>query len=99
LGGMSGAQAKAAVITGAVGIIAETNRHAVEKRHSQGWLSEMSDDLEWVISRAKEAIANREAISIGYIGNIVDLLEHLEDSNVIPDLCSDQTSLHNPWLG
>ena len=99
LGGMSGAQAKAAVITGAVGIIAETNRHAVEKRHSQGWLSEMSDDLEWVISRAKEAIANREAISIGYIGNIVDLLEQLEDSNVIPDLCSDQTSLHNPWLG
>ena len=99
LGGMSGAQAKAAVITGAVGIIAETNRHAVEKRHSQGWLSEMSDDLEWVISRAKDAIANKEAISIGYIGNIVDLLEHLEDSNVIPDLCSDQTSLHNPWLG
>ena len=99
LGGMSGAQAKAAVITGAVGIIAETNRHAVEKRHSQGWLSEMSDDLEWVTTRAKDAIANKEAISIGYIGNIVDLLEHLEESNVVPDLCSDQTSLHNPWLG
>ena len=99
LGGMSGAQAKAAVITGAVGIIAETNRHAVEKRHSQGWLSEMSDDLDWVISRAKVAISNEEAISIGYVGNIVDLLEQLEVSNVIPDLCSDQTSLHNPWLG
>ena len=99
LGGMSGAQAKAAVITGAVGIIAETNRHAVEKRHSQGWLSEMSDDLEWVTTRAKEAIATKEAVSIGYIGNIVDLLEHLEESDVIPDLCSDQTSLHNPWLG
>ena len=99
LGGMSGAQAKAAVITGAVGIIAETNRHAVEKRHSQGWLSEMSDDLEWVTTRAKDAIANKEPISIGYIGNIVDLLEHLEESNVVPDLCSDQTSLHNPWLG
>ena len=99
LGGMSGAQAKAAVITGAVGIIAETNRHAVEKRLSQGWLSEMSDDLEWVTSRAKSAIANKEPVSIGYIGNIVDLLEHLEEANMIPDLCSDQTSLHNPWLG
>ena len=99
LGGMSGAQAKAAVITGAVGIIAETNRHAVEKRRSQGWLSEMSDDLEWITTRAKEAIASKEAISIGYVGNIVDLLEHLEESDVIPDLCSDQTSLHNPWLG
>jgi urocanate hydratase len=99
LGGMSGAQAKAAVITGAVGIIAETNRHAVEKRRSQGWLSEMSDDLEWITTRAKEAIASKEAISIGYVGNIVDLLEHLEESDVVPDLCSDQTSLHNPWLG
>ena len=99
LGGMSGAQAKAAVITGAVGIIAETNRHAVEKRLSQGWLSEMSDDLEWITSRAKSAIANKEPVSIGYIGNVVDLLEHLEEANMIPDLCSDQTSLHNPWLG
>ena len=99
LGGMSGAQAKAAVITGAVGIIAETNRHAVEKRLSQGWLSEMSDDLEWVTSRAKNALVAKEAISIGYIGNIVDLLEYLEESNLVPDLCSDQTSLHNPWLG
>ena len=99
LGGMSGAQAKAAVITGAVGIIADTNRHAVEKRHKQGWLTEMSDDVAVVVDRAKKAVADQEAVSIGFVGNIVDLLESLEHANVVPHLCSDQTSLHNPWLG
>ena len=99
LGGMSGAQAKAAVITGAVGIIADTNRHAVEKRHAQGWLTEMSDDLAFVVSRARDAISAHEPVSIGFIGNIVDLLEALEEADLVPDLCSDQTSLHNPWLG
>lgn len=99
LGGMSGAQAKAAVITGAVGIIADTSRHAVEKRYNQGWLTEMSDDVAFVVDRAKRAVADREAVSIGFVGNIVDLLESLENANVVPDLCSDQTSLHNPWLG
>ena len=99
LGGMSGAQAKAAVITGAVGIIADTCQHAVAKRHSQGWLTEMSDELDYVVSRARDALESKEAISIGYVGNIVDLLERLETEDLIPDLCSDQTSLHNPWLG
>ena len=88
LGGMSGAQAKAAVITGAVGIIADTNRHAVEKRHKQGWLTEMSDDVAVVVDRAKKAVADQEAVSIGFVGNIVDLLESLEHANVVPHLCS-----------
>ena len=99
LGGMSGAQAKAAVIAGAVCIIAEIDPIAANKRHQQGWLTELYDDLEKVISRSKQAVENKEAISIGYLGNIVDLLGYLVEQNITPDLASDQTSLHNPWLG
>ena len=99
LGGMSGAQAKAAVIAGAVCIIAEIDPIAANKRHQQGWLTELYDDLEKVISRSKQAVENKEAISIGYLGNIVELLEYLVEENITPDLASDQTSLHNPWLG
>ena len=99
LGGMSGAQAKAAVIAGAVCIIAEIDPIAANKRHQQGWLTELYDELEKVIVRSKQAIEDKEAISIGYLGNIVDLLEYLVNQNITPDLASDQTSLHNPWLG
>jgi len=99
LGGMSGAQAKAAVIAGAVCIIAEIDPIAANKRHQQGWLTELYDDLEKVISRSKQAVEKKEAVSIGYLGNIVDLLEYLVEQNITPDLASDQTSLHNPWLG
>ena len=99
LGGMSGAQAKAAVISGAVCLIAETNLHAAQKRHQQGWLSELHYDIESILQRTAEAIENKEAVSIGYHGNIVDLLEALDDSGLTPHLGSDQTSLHNPWLG
>ena len=99
LGGMSGAQAKAAVIAGAVCIIAEIDPIAANKRHEQGWLTELYHDLDKVISRSKQAVENKEAISIGYLGNIVDLLEYLVEQNITPDLASDQTSLHNPWLG
>ena len=99
LGGMSGAQAKAAVIAGAVCIIAEVDPMAAKKRHSQGWLTELNDDLDELTSRARVAVANKEAVSIGYVGNIVDLLEYLVKSDITPELASDQTSLHNPWLG
>jgi urocanate hydratase len=99
LGGMSGAQAKAAVIAGAVAVIAETNPLAAQKRYEQGWLSELYQDLDVVLNRVKSAVTKEEAVSIGYIGNIVDLLVALDESDVIPDLGSDQTSLHNPLLG
>jgi urocanate hydratase len=99
LGGMSGAQAKAAVITGAICVIAECNHFAAEKRHQQGWLSEIYYDLDKLAKRIKTAKENNEAISLGYVGNIVDLLEYLDSNGITPNLGSDQTSLHNPWLG
>ena len=99
LGGMSGAQAKAAVIAGAVCIIAEIDPTPARKRHTQGWLTELFDDLDELCNRAESAVASSEAVSLGYLGNIVDLLEYLIERGITPDLASDQTSLHNPWLG
>lgn len=99
LGGMSGAQAKAAVIAGASCIVAESNAHAAYKRHEQGWLTEVTDEIDVAIDRMVEAADNKEAKSIGFIGNIVELWERLVERNINVDLGSDQTSLHNPFQG
>lgn len=99
LGGMSGAQPKAAVIAGAIGVIAEINPKAVQTRYSQGWVDEVYDNLDKLIARIEKARKNKEAVSLAYQGNIVDLWEKLVDSNSKIDLGSDQTSLHNPWSG
>jgi len=99
LGGMSGAQPKAAVITGAIGIIAEVNEAAVKKRHAQKWVDEVYSDLDKLLVRVKECVEKKETISIAYHGNIVTLWEKLAESDVHVDLGSDQTSLHNPYNG
>lgn len=99
LGGMSGAQPKAAVIAGAIGVIAEVNPKATKTRHSQGWVDEVFTDLDELISRIEKARASKEAVSLAYSGNIVDLWERFAENNVKVELGSDQTSLHNPWSG
>ncbi len=99
LGGMSGAQAKAAVIAGAIGVIAEINPKALEKRHAQGWLQEYESDLDRVVARIEQARKAREALSLGYLGNVIDLWERLGSAGIAIDLGSDQTSLHNPFGG
>ncbi|PKP35532.1 MAG: urocanate hydratase [Bacteroidetes bacterium HGW-Bacteroidetes-17] len=99
LGGMSGAQPKAAVIAGAIGLIAEINPKVVKTRFEQGWVDEVFTDLSELIKRVKTAQTNKEAVSIAYQGNVVDLWERLADDEIFVDLGSDQTSLHNPWSG
>ncbi|HPM93588.1 MAG TPA: urocanate hydratase, partial [Bacteroidales bacterium] len=99
LGGMSGAQAKAAVIAGAVGVVAEVNPAAVSKRHEQGWVDEVFTDLDLLLARIQKARTLREAVSIAYQGNIVDLWEKMAEQQFDVELGSDQTSLHNPWAG
>ena len=99
LGGMSGAQAKAAVIAGAIAVVAEINPLAVTKRHAQGWVDEVFTELEALISRIELARSQKEAVSLAYQGNVVDLWEALVEKNIPIDLGSDQTSLHNPWAG
>lgn len=99
LGGMSGAQPKAGVISGVVAVVAEINHDAAQKRYDQGWVNEMYSDLDLLIPRMAEAHANKEAVSIAYQGNIVDLWERLAQEDLDVSLGSDQTSLHNPWAG
>ncbi|HOG41654.1 MAG TPA: urocanate hydratase [Bacteroidales bacterium] len=99
LGGMSGAQAKAAVIAGVVGIVAEINPRAVNKRYEQGWVDEVYTDCDLLIDRALKASSAREAVSLAYQGNVVDLWERLAEREIKVDLGSDQTSLHNPFAG
>jgi urocanate hydratase len=99
LGGMSGAQPKAAIIAGAVGVIAEINSKAIETRYSQGWVDEVYKNLDELIPRIKKAKYNKEAVSLAYHGNVVDLWERLLSENIDVELGSDQTSLHNPFAG
>ena len=99
MGGMSGAQTRAAVIAGLVAVVAEINPQALEKRHKQGWVDEVYTNLDELIQRIQKAQKNKEAVSMGYEGNIVDLWEKLAQENIKVDLGSDQTSLHNPFAG
>jgi urocanate hydratase len=99
LGGMSGAQPKAAVVSGIVGVIAEINPKVVQTRYSQGWVNEVFTDLDSLIPRIRTAVTHKEAISLAYQGNVVDLWERLVKENIKVDIGSDQTSLHNPWAG
>lgn len=99
LGGMSGAQPKAAKIAGAVSVIAEINPKAVAKQKSKGWVDEVYSDLRQLTKRIRSAQANKEAVSLAYQGNIVDLWEWLDRVAMRVDLGSDQTSLHNPYAG
>eukprot|EP00026_Physarum_polycephalum_P004132 Phypoly_transcript_04149.p1 GENE.Phypoly_transcript_04149~~Phypoly_transcript_04149.p1 ORF type:complete len:673 (+),score=113.10 Phypoly_transcript_04149:183-2201(+) len=99
LGGMSGAQAKAAVICGAITVVAEVSPDAVNKRHSQGWVLEKYDDLDKVIERLRTAQKEKKPLSIAYQGNVVSLWERLANEDISIELGSDQTSLHNPYNG
>lgn len=99
LGGMSGAQPKAAVIAGAIGVVAEINPKAIRVRHSQGWVDEVYDDLDKLLLRIEKARIGKEAVSLAFHGNVVDLWEKIATAGFPVEMGSDQTSLHNPWAG
>jgi urocanate hydratase len=99
LGGMSGAQPKAGNIANCVTVCAEVNAKAATKRHQQGWVDELIDNMDELVARVKSAQAAEEVVSIAYIGNIVDVWESFYEQDIYIHLGSDQTSLHNPWSG
>ncbi len=99
LGGMSGAQPKAGNIAGCITICAEVNPTAAKKRHAQGWVDELVDDLGMLVERTKTAQLKKEVVSLAFIGNVVDVWERFAKENIFVHLGSDQTSLHNPWAG
>ncbi|WP_125557513.1 urocanate hydratase [Pseudoalteromonas rubra] len=99
LGGMSGAQPKAGNIANCITVCAEVNPAAATKRHQQGWVDELIDNMDELVARVKTAQKNEEVVSIAYIGNIVDVWETFYEQDIFIHLGSDQTSLHNPWSG
>ena len=99
LGGMSGAQPKAAEIAGAVSIIAEVDRSRIKTRYRQGWVGHVTADIIEAYRMAAEAMRRREPCSIAYHGNIVDLLEYAEREKILIELLSDQTSCHAVYEG
>ena len=99
LGGMSGAQPKAANIANAVGVFAEVDRSRIDTRFNQGWVDRVSGSLEEVFAMAKQALEAQKGLSIAYHGNIVDLLEYAVKNDIHIDLLSDQTSCHNAYEG
>lgn len=99
LGGMSGAQPKAGNIAGVVSITAEINPKAAYKRFEQGWVDEVIDQVDGAIDAALLWQKKNQPHSIAFLGNIVDLWERLAERNIVVDMGSDQTSLHNPWSG
>ncbi|MBN1408174.1 MAG: urocanate hydratase [Calditrichaceae bacterium] len=99
LGGMSGAQPKAMEIAGGIAVIAEVDYSRIETRHSQGWISKVSDNLDQVVQWMQEYKSKGQAVSIAYHGNIVDLLEYLDNKNIMIELVSDQTSCHAVYEG
>ncbi len=99
LGGMSGAQPKAGDIAGVISVVAEVNPKAAQKRYKQGWVDEIYTELDELLPRIRKAQKEKEVISLAYEGNIVDLWEKLDKEDIVVDLGSDQTSLHNPWAG
>ena len=99
LGGMSGAQPKAASVAGIMSVIAEVNPKAIETRNSQGWVNEVISDIKELVKRIKQAREQEEVVSIGYLGNVVEIWEKFADEGIMVDIGSDQTSLHNPFSG
>lgn len=99
LGGMSGAQPKAAKIAGCISVVAEVNAKVIQTRHSQGWVDEVIAELPALAKRIHAAKASGETLSIAFSGNVVELWEYFAEHRIQVDLGSDQTSLHNPWAG
>ena len=99
LGGMSGAQPKAGNIAGCITICAEVNPAAANKRHTQGWVDELIANINELVSRTQKAIADKEVVSLAFVGNVVDVWEKFNKEGLFIHLGSDQTSLHNPWAG
>ena len=99
LGGMSGAQPKAGNIAGCITVIAEVNPKITKIRHDQKWVDEIHENLDKLVERVRKAQENQEAVSLAYLGNVVDVWEKFDEENLRIDIGSDQTSLHNPWAG
>jgi urocanate hydratase len=95
LGGMGGAQPLAIAMNEGVAIVAEVDRHRIQRRLETGYLDEMSTDLDHALARAHDAMADARPLSIGLLANAVDVLEALRARGETPHVVTDQTSAHD----
>ncbi len=98
-GGMGGAQPLAVTMAEGTCLIADVQRDRLEKRVHDRYLDEIEDDLDAAIDRAIELKNERKAISVGWPGNIIDLLRRLDERGIVPEVLTDQTSAHDPLEG
>ncbi|WP_104382013.1 urocanate hydratase [Sphingobacterium sp. HMA12] len=99
LGGMSGAQPKAGNIAGCITVCAEVNPAAAIKRHQQGWVDVLVENITQLVEQVRTAMIQKQTISFAYIGNVVEVWEAFDREHIFVTVGSDQTSLHNPWSG
>jgi urocanate hydratase len=99
LGGMGGAQPLAVTMQGGVCLGVDVDAERIRKRVETGYCDEIHTDLEKALARALEAKAKREAVSIGLVGNIADVMPALVARDLVPDVVTDQTASHDLRLG
>ena len=99
LGGMGGAQPLAITMNGGVALCVEVDPQRIQRRLETGYLDESYEDPEAALARALEAKRNREAVSIGLLGNAADLFPELLAMDAEFDIVTDQTSAHDPLYG
>jgi urocanate hydratase len=99
LGGMGGAQPLAATMAGFAMLAVECDETRIDKRLETGYLDYKVTDLDQALAMIEEAVRKREAISVGLLGNCAEVLPELVKRGVAPDVCTDQTSAHDPLNG
>ena len=99
LGGMGGAQPLAATMAGASLLAIECDQDRIQKRLSTGYLDKTADNLDEALEMIQSSIDNKEPISVGLLGNVVDILPKMIEMKVKPDIVTDQTSAHDPVNG
>ncbi len=99
LGGMGGAQPLAATMAGATCLGVDIDRERIKKRLATRYVDKMTESYEEAIKWVLHAKENGEAISVGLVGDIGDILERLINDGITPDVLTDQTSAHDPING
>jgi urocanate hydratase len=99
LGGMGGAQPLAGYMAGAVILCVEIDPERLDKRMVSGFLQQRAADLDDALAKARTALAERRALSIGLLGNAAEVYEQVLARGVVPDVVTDQTSAHDLVFG
>ncbi|ORJ62550.1 urocanate hydratase [Geothermobacter hydrogeniphilus] len=99
LGGMGGAQPLAATMAGFSMLAVECDESRIDKRLQTGYLDRKTTDLDYALQLIEQAGKERRPVSVGLLGNCAEVLPELVERGISPDVCTDQTSAHDPLNG